>query len=384
MATEWRALYIDDDPEYLQQVSEALSGAKVLEPDHTLSIKTIEDFDDAIPELENKRYDLVIIDLRLGDTLIEVAEEEGIKILESIQSRIFLPIIFFTVLPLKLAGLSSQLIRIVDKKDGPDKLLEEIMDIFKTKLPIVNRALIRHVQDIQRYYMWEFVANNWEAFGDTPDRTSLAYFLARRLAKSLDSPGIQELAERLGDSTKIMCSEDNVHPMRYYVMPPVGAEPVSGDIVKEEGGGQTKYMVLITPTCDFVHKRVDLMLFARCSLLRDRQEFIDWKDNPEDPKGEYKGKLVRLLRNGASERFFFLPGVFDLPDLVVDYQQLNIIEKPQFDKLKGEGGFKCVASLDGPFSEALLARFARYFGRLGTPDLNIDLILERIKGEKKS
>jgi hypothetical protein len=38
-----------------------------------------------------------------------------------------------------------------------------------------------------------------------------------------------------------------------------------------------------------------------------------------------------------------------------------------------------LASLDSPFAEALLARFVRYFGRLGTPDLNTEVILSRLR-----
>ena len=49
-----------------------------------------------------------------------------------------------------------------------------LSNIFATRLPAVNRALIRHLETIQRDYMWDFVANHWEQFGDTSDHTSLA------------------------------------------------------------------------------------------------------------------------------------------------------------------------------------------------------------------
>ena len=38
-----------------------------------------------------------------------------------------------------------------------------------------------------------------------------------------------------------------------------------------------------------------------------------------------------------------------------------------------------LASLDSPFAEALLARFTRYFGRLGTPDLDVAVLLQRLR-----
>jgi len=42
-------------------------------------------------------------------------------------------------------------------------------------------------------------------------------------------------------------------------------------------------------------------------------------------------------------------------------------------------GLERLASLDSPFAEALLARFTRYFGRLGTPDLDAAILLQRLR-----
>ena len=39
------------------------------------------------------------------------------------------------------------------------------------------------------------------------------------------------------------------------------------------------------------------------------------------------------------------------------------------------GGLERLASLDSPFAEALLARFTRHFGRLGTPDIDVAVLL---------
>jgi hypothetical protein len=83
------------------------------------------------------------------------------------------------------------------------------------------------------------------------------------------------------------------------------------------------------------------------------------------------------LRNnrqgGQTERFYFLPGALALSDLVVDFQQLVTLSRTQITTLER------LASLDSPFAEALLARFGRYFGRLGTPDLDLEVILNRLR-----
>jgi hypothetical protein len=42
-------------------------------------------------------------------------------------------------------------------------------------------------------------------------------------------------------------------------------------------------------------------------------------------------------------------------------------------------GLERLASLDSPFAEALLDGFTRYFGRLGTPDLDVAMLLQRLR-----
>jgi hypothetical protein len=51
--------------------------------------------------------------------------------------------------------------------------------------------------------------------------------------------------------------------------------------------------------------------------------------------------------------------------------------------LEGEG-YERVASLDSPFAESLQAKMTRYLGRIGTPDIDVDLALERFKARVKS
>ena len=378
----WHLLFVDDNTENCEIAAKYLTEKVVLEPDEKLKVDTEVDFNNALDRLESYNYDLLVLDVRLGPHEEEREEEEGIKVLESIKARCFIPVIFYTGLPQKVRDLQTPLVKVIENTEGLPKVLSTIKEIISTGITLVNRSLLQHVKEVQRDYMWEFVSNNWEAFGDTPDRSSLAYFLARRLAKSLDSPGIQKLAEKLGDSLKTWCSEDNVHPMRYYVIPPIVIRPMAGDIIMEEDGTQTRYMVLITPSCDIVLNKVDHMLFADCTPLRETKEYIDWKEHPDDPKDRYINRLSVLLTNGK-ERFFFLPSVFNIPDLIVDYQKLTTFKPQEFSRLITEKRFTCIASLDSPYCEALLARFARYFGRLGTPDLNIDIIMRRLEAERK-
>ena len=139
---------------------------------------------------------------------------------------------------------------------------------------------------------------------------------------------------------------------------------------------------MLTPSCDLVQGRekAKWILFAFCESLEQQKEFADWKDALPSPSVQLETKLRSLLGNNRRdyqpERFYFLPGVLALPNLLVDFQQLRTLSLEQLCTLDQK------ASLDSPFSEALLARFTRYFGRLGIPDLDIDVLLAHLKNDE--
>jgi CheY-like chemotaxis protein len=379
----WAVLMVDDEKDTCEIVARYLDGQTVTDDGGKLKVTTEQDFDKALDELASHHYDLIILDvLWLGLTSKGREEEEaGVEILAQIKRKRFLPVIFYTAFPNKVRHLETPLIKVVEKTQGVPVVLECMKELLKTKIPFINRELIKHVEEVQRDYMWDFVTNNWGVFGSAEDKSCIAYLLARRLSKTLDSPEMKKFAERLSGCTEVLWDEENVHPIRYYIIPRMGERALAGDIFLKKNGNKTCYMVLITPSCDISNQKADMMLFASCLPLVETQEYKDWKNNPEDSKGRYKGDLWQLLQNKKSERHFFLPGIFDLPDMVVDFQKLVTLETNVFNKMRGEGSIKCVASLDSPYAESLIARFTRHYGRLGVPDLNIELIEKELTGE---
>jgi len=377
--TTWQLLFVDDEEDACRQVKEYLEGETISGSGEFPHVETLTDFDKALEALEARRFDLVILDLRLGPHDETREEEAGTRTLQAIQQRRFVPVIFYTALPHLVRDLETPLIRVIEKGPNPEPLLEAVRNIFATRLPTVNRALIRHLETVQRDYMWEFVAKHWERFGDTADRTALAYLLARRLAMSLSGPGIQQLAQDLGDTTGVGATEGLVHPMQYYMMPPVEKSPLAGDLYRGQIGDQNGYWVLLSPSCDLVmgREKAEWMLLARCLPLTEQTEYQGWQTGLLQPSGTVERRLRDILRNnrqgGQAERFYFLPGAMTLPDLVVDFQQLVTLPRERMTTLER------LASLDSPFAEALLARFARYFGRLGTPDLDLEVIINRLR-----
>ena len=75
-------------------------------------------------------------------------------------------------------------------------------------------------------------------------------------------------------------------------------------------------------------------------------------------------------------RYYYLPAFRDLPDLVVDLENVRAVA---LDEL---ASMTAVASLVSPFSEALLVQHSQFRGRIGVPDLDIDLVKKRLESTR--
>jgi CheY-like chemotaxis protein len=372
--TTWRLLLVDDDPEICTPVREFLEGEELTRHGERLAVDTQTDFGCALHQIEARRYDLLILDVRLGPHDEIQRDEAGVQVLRDIQRRCFLPVVFYTALAHRVRTLESPLIRVVEKTEGLPRLLEAVVGVLATGLPVVNRALIRHLESVQRDYMWEFVASNWDMLQHASDRVSVAYLLARRLGMSLSGPGILQLVTELGGAPVAAPAQGRVHPMEYYIIPPITAAPLTGDVYRSRGDS-VGYRVLLTPSCDLAHHRAEHMHFARCLELSDQQEYRDWRAtaSPSHRRTDDLKALLRNHRKRQPERYHFLPGVLAIPDLIVDFQQVICCSPEEMDRLER------IASLDSPFAEELLARYVRYAGRLGTPDLDVDTVMRRLQ-----
>ena len=134
--------------------------------------------------------------------------------------------------------------------------------------------------------------------------------------------------------------------------------------------GQEAYWLIITPSCDFAQEKADHFTLAKCERLVDRDEFKKWLEKKD---GASTQRLDQIFEDKRGDRFKFLPRAFFVPDLVVDFQQLRSLG------IESMKNFKQVATLDSPFAESVMARFSRYFNRLGTPDIDKAVIINRLQ-----
>ncbi|MFA4849998.1 MAG: response regulator [Methanoregula sp.] len=403
ISTCWNVFIIDDDKEILKNLKKSLNNKVIPGTKEKIHVTTSNNFDLALNEFESERFDLVIVDVRKGPVKpgIDPDEEAGEATIRQIREKKFLPVIFYTGLPNKVKHLESPHVKIITKPSPPEKILEIMKTILEAPLHLINRALIKHLEKIQATYMWEFVDNFHKQYGYDVDTHEIAYLLARRMSLSLSDDGIKSFLKESGGPKGFYETGSKIHPMQYYVIPPVFSIAQAGDLFF--GKVETKtdsYWCLLTPTCDIEPHRkgkkvppewftkAEYVVFAKCVPLKEQSEYSNWYEELKITKktdNKHVSPLMGILTNnrktnGQPERFVFLPGVLSIPDLIIDFQQLKIAK---LEILKDTDKLKRIASIDPPYSDSILSKFSRYFGRVGTPDLNCACIISKYEEEMK-
>jgi len=386
----WHVLVVDDEDEICRQIKEHYTGWE--HSSNLLHVETLTDFTQAMNMIERQRFDLLIIDVFKGPP-IEAGEAAGIDVFERIKSKRFMPVIFYTALPASVGDIQNPLVKVAEKSgEAFSSLDQKVKEYLEAPLMRIIRELNRHVDETIRSYLWDFVPDHWDEFLKSKDDAALAYLLCRRLADSLDINGADRLASGLNpqNAAAARCvAEQKAHPLRYYILPPSGGECRTGDVIKKPAQqGPSSYYLVLTPWCDLIDhpgkpKKAEHVLLVRCILLEDFTEYNEWTRKGAPPSA--KTRLESLIGTPDKEpegrqrgRYFFLPGVLGLPDLVVDFQQ-SCTEK--VDQLSS---YERIATLDSPFCESVMACFTRFIGRIGKPDLDIEMVIENLSAKKKS
>lgn len=369
----WRVLIIDDDEEIVGLATEELLEkvkARGMGPVEILHAAT---FDGGMKILESQNIDVAVLDvmLKAPDGPASPPDTAGRTIYEAIRARQFLPIVFWTSNPGLVDGLASSLVRVVRKTESDD-LADAVFAQIETGLPRLDRVVRDHVASVQRDYLWRFADLHWDAFKENP--STLAYLLRQRISLSL----------RHGQWPAGAVGEDESNPEEYllpaqrmYIMPPLAGAPQLGTVYEGLVDGLDGYWVLLSPSCDMVPGRVkiDRAILALARPLHEVNEHVEYAASQTRSKKRLLEKLIKNNRESQPDRYYYCPRCFELPDLLVDLADLHGHPMASLEKLKP------VATLDSPYAEEVLARMGRYFGRVGTPDLDVAAIIARIEIE---
>lgn len=374
---DWRVLVVDD--QIADDVREFIEGNKAVKQPDSIICVLCEKFSEAVELLKTQRFDLVILDLK-DDAALEQETLAGETIFEELKQCRFVPVIFHTGYPHKITNLTSPYVKVVTKAEW-ETLRSTIRDVLDTKLP----KLIRHIEEEQRRFMWESAEKIWTDDLDKNSPSDLVYLLARRLANTLSGDAVRSFLEVDGNGGAP--KSDKIHAVELYVYPPLSKHFLFGDVFKKETDNSVDYFVALTPSCDHAQNNTDFVLLAKCKYLDSTNPGKNAKASliaGEAVSNNATNDLTKYIRDNSSpaDRYKYLPGTSFIPDLLVDLQNISTVI-PAALNVDGDG-YKRVASLDSPFAESLQAKMARYLGRIGTPDIDAELALERFKARVKS
>lgn len=354
---------VDDDPVQCDQAKQLLDNELI--DNRKIVFHSTQDFNQAITLLSERNIDLIILDLK-GNNLSEDGLQLGESVLNSIKRTCFVPIIFYTGFPGQIQDQASELIRVVNKGASVSALKIEIEKVFASKLPFIKKNLDNYIKETLRSYLWDFVHKEWRSLSMITDDVSLNYLLARRLAHALSKEKIISL---IGNGCP---SNELAHPMEFYIYPLINEQISMGTILKKSG----RFFVVLNPVCDLILRngvrRAKEIILVEGIPLEETPEYIAYA---QSRLGGAKNSLTKLLQNNADEnrdRFFLLPKTNFINNTIIDFLKIKIVNESDLEE------FEKVARLDSPFAESVLSRFAKYYNRIGVPDLKAEDLLSDI------
>jgi hypothetical protein len=355
--TTWRVLVIDDivkmTDDAKRELSDAFDGSDLI-----VNVEVENDFRRGYERVAAGECDIVVLDVRRDRKNGEAEDSaRGRRVYSEIREARFLPVIFWTALPEDVMDDEMDPLVRVFAKDELQRIPDAIRAAIASGVVDVMANIESHVADVMRRYLWDELAPNWQE--DTGgDPREVAYVLITRIASSLRAQDIPGLMDR---------------PSHRYVYPPVSDAFESGQLLhrsrRRAGAVFDEWFVIVTPACDLKQAKADFVLLARARSLSSLARYHNWA---EQGMSNSKWKELEKLLSGALQRYEYLPAFRDIPDLVVDFEDTLAVPK------KSMRYYTRKASLNSPFSEALLAKHSQFLGRIGTPDLNLGPIKTRL------
>ena len=138
----WRVIVVEDEQAILEHVI-AYLGEKVFDG-RRLELIALDDFDRALSEIQQRQVDLLILDVFRGK-VSDGADPAGIRLLEEVKKRGFVPTVLLTAHPEKVSDQKSHFVRLVGKESGYlERLYSEIASLFDLRIPQMYRAMVTH------------------------------------------------------------------------------------------------------------------------------------------------------------------------------------------------------------------------------------------------
>lgn len=152
-------------------------------------------------------------------------------------------------------------------------------------------------------------------------------------------------------------------------------EFTTGDIIcskeyDEKDINDRIYYVILSQSCDIIHKKVDRIIVAKCQNIKKVIEKFEL--------GKSKDRLKGYLNMGYFNNYFFLPSFLGrIPELAVDLKDIITIERENLKE------FVKIISLSSPYTERLIWAYMQNACRPGVPSLDVETWAKKIMSDEE-
>lgn len=330
-----RILAVDDNEGVFETIQDRLD---VVSEEFGIEFEMVSctDFAAAHRNVSTGTFDLAILDIREDATGQSPENGRGIELFEMLKGWAFIPTVFYTAfakdLDASTRGLSF--VRAVSK-ERPVELDAAVSDLIQSGAVLAAREVAAEVRNELKEFMWSQTSTSTKL-----DPGELRSQMFRRSSARLD----------MGSEA----GADGVAPSRMYLIPPMSKNLECGSILREGD----KWWVVATPACDLVKRGGGKAKAEFVRLLHAK------------PLRELPLKS-RDVATGSKPRYFYLAPHGPVPELVIDLQHVRTEVNDWWSE---SSPAELVATLDVPYAEALIVRYAQYAGRVGTPTLDLSRI----------
>lgn len=366
---ELKLLIVEDDTDVLEIYRRDINSYNKTNQELNIIETIISDKDQALSILKNSDniFDGAIIDLDLKQS--GGSDSSGNEVIKEVKDNLRFPVFVISGTSHNLeASLREEtsFFKVRDR-DADFDFIEELVAIYNTGITeILNRKGIieNYITDI----FWKHLSNSLDLWINDKERSEeekqkslLRYTLLH----------IQEYLELTADS-----DFENYHPAEIYITPPIKTKVFTGDIVQDKKSKEN--FIVLTPSCDLAQtKAKDILIIAiendSSGILFEKINIIKKGKAADEVISESKEILKSLIKNSFSNKYHYLPKYKNINAGLVNFQKAHSVRFNDFDVQ-----FERIATINNSFTKDIVARFSYYYSRQGSPDFNVDEVLQSL------
>lgn len=357
---ELKILIVEDDKNKRDDYSRFIKAYNLDKDDHNIKEEFGVDKNDAIEKLQNQKnkYDGAIVDLDLMGS--GGSDASGNDVIREIKENLRFPTFVITGTPHHISkdlNVPSAIFGVFERDEVDlDNIFNRFWKIKETGiLNLLNRN--GRVEELIQNIFWNHISNSLDNWILDTKRNP------KEKEDSLLRYTIFHMLEYLDES--------QVHPSEFYITRPVREHISTGDLITLD---KNRYVVL-TPACDFAQKKVSKVFLLHIKEISEEIDGIDEINTFADLSNSKKGKLEKLVRNSSSY-FHFIPKHNSINAGIIDFQdKLSIPIEKMEAKIKSSEADR-FATISMPFLKDLIERYSSYYARQGSPDFDLNEVLE--------